>query len=309
MDQSAFLKNIQAVHDSSKLALGEKHDHAVKYLAEKKVDLDKIRQHSTKLLTAGVLAGTLMLNSPHNLALAAPALSRDMVKKLTDARLAIPTNPQDYFIEELKAVISDQINNLTSQQEREIGFLIERITGIKARASLEGEKLNTSLGFIGAEQHLPRFPGDNVGNHDEYQKSGITPGLGAWGYFTQSQIKLSKEDVLKEKYYVAVQTLYLPDWEKRLPYLRDWYKHRKVIVVNPKNGQAVVAVIGDSGPAAWTGKQFGGSPEVMALLDLNKGMQKGQVIMFLVDDPENKVPLGPVDFQNSNLPKVEISQS
>lgn len=46
-------------------------------------------------------------------------------------------------------------------------------------------------------------------------------------------------------------------------YLRDWYKHRKVLIVNTENGNAVVAAIGDSGPAAWTGKQFGGSPEVM----------------------------------------------
>jgi hypothetical protein len=290
MNQSAFLKNIQAVHDSSKLALGEKHAHAVKYLEEKKVDLEKIRQHSTKLLTAGVLAGSLFLNSPQPLALAAP-VSSDIVKRITGTQIAIPADPQAYFIDQLKALIS-------AKDEREIGFLIEKLTGIKARATLEGEKLNTTIGFIGAEQHLPRFPGDTVSGHDEYQKSGVTPGRGAWGYFAQSQSALTKEDILKEKYYVAVQTLYLPDWEKRLPYLRDWYKHRKVIVVNPNNGQAVVAVIGDSGPAAWTGKQFGGSPEVMALLDLNKGMQKGQVIMFLVDDPENKVPLGPVGFQN-----------
>jgi hypothetical protein len=95
---------------------------------------------------------------------------------------------------------------------------------------------------------------------------------------------------------VAVQTLYLSDWETRLPYLRDWYKFRKVLVVNPKNGKAVVADIADSGPAIWTGKQFGGSPEVMDYLESKDGRQRGPVVLFFVDDPGDKVPLGPLEY-------------
>ena len=97
---------------------------------------------------------------------------------------------------------------------------------------------------------------------------------------SNSKDELTNDLILKEKYYVAVQTLYLPDWEKRLSYLRDWYKYRKVLVVNPVNGKTVVADVADSGPADWTGKQFGGSPEAMAYLGLNVGMQKGPVIVF-----------------------------
>ena len=85
----------------------------------------------------------------------------------------------------------------------------------------------------------------------------------------------------KEKYYVAVQTLYLPDWTTRLAYLRDWYKYRKVVVTNPVNGKTIIAVVDDSGPSWWTGKHFGGSPEIMAYLGLNVGMQKGPVVLFL----------------------------
>ncbi|MBI2008442.1 hypothetical protein HYS82_02190, partial [Candidatus Amesbacteria bacterium] len=83
----------------------------------------------------------------------------------------------------------------------------------------------------------------------------------------------------------------------------DWYKYRKVVVVNSANGKTVIAVVADSGPAAWTGKHFGGSPEVMADLKLNVGKQKGPVIMFFVDDPENKVPLGPLEY---NLEKPTL---
>ena len=69
------------------------------------------------------------------------------------------------------------------------------------------------------------------------------------------------------------------------------------MIVNTQNGRAVVASIADSGPAAWTGKHFGGSPEVMNHLGGPK-YTKGKVIIFFVDDPENKIPLGPVNYDN-----------
>jgi len=126
-------------------------------------------------------------------------------------------------------------------------------------------------------------------------KEGMAPGLGAFGYFARSKQEFTKDLEEKERWYAVVQTLYLPDWNRRQPYLKDWYKYRKVLIVNTENGKAVVAAIADSGPAAWTGKQFGGSPEVMHYLGGAK-YKKGAVIVFFVDDPENKVPLGPVEY-------------
>ena len=98
-----------------------------------------------------------------------------------------------------------------------------------------------------------------------------------------------------EKYYVAVQTLYLPGWNKEQPALKEWYKYRKVLVINPNSGRSVVAVIADAGPADWTGKQFGGSPEVMEHLEYVSGKRKGPVILMFIDDPQNKIKLGPVE--------------
>ena len=174
--------------------------------------------------------------------------------------------------------------------------------GIHASAELEGNRLNTDYGFIGAEQHLPRFPRDTEREHDAFPEQGITPGRGAWGYFAPSKDQLTPDLIAKEKYYVAVQTLYLPDWETRLSYLRDWYKYRKVVVANPRTGRAIVAAVADSGPAYWTGKHFGGSPEVMNYLESKDGRQKGPVILFFVDDPADQVPLGPLEYNLEQNP-------
>ena len=72
----------------------------------------------------------------------------------------------------------------------------------------------------------------------------------------------------------------------------------RVLLIGDTNdrsiGKSVVTDLADSGPAQWTGKQFGASPEAMKALDLHKGPRKGLVIFLFVDDPQNKIPLGPL---------------
>ena len=136
----------------------------------------------------------------------------------------------------------------------------------------------------------------------------MAPGLGAWGYFASNQATLTANLVDTEKWYAVVQTLYLPDWDKRLKYLIDWYKYRKLLIVNTDNGNAVVAAIADAGPAAWTGKSFGGSPEVMEYLG-GPRYKKGPVLVFFVDDPNNQVPLGPVDYNKIHMSELNLVQS
>ena len=72
------------------------------------------------------------------------------------------------------------------------------------------------------------------------------------------------------------------------------------MIVNTQNGNAIIASIADSGPAAWTGKHFGGSPEVMNYLGGIR-YKKGPVIIFFIDDPENKIPLGPVEYNGISI--------
>lgn len=288
IDAEALRAKLKLKQFQSEQALGKKHPHAIDFLKTNNLlGPGKIREHATKLLTSGALAGSLLLASPQADMIQLRISGEAVVQTQTDVSSSVSS--------QLASILPEQIQALSSDQETKISHLLYRTFGIQAVPQLGSTRLNHVYGLIGAEQHLPRFPGDTVSQHDEYQKAGITPGLGAWGYFARSKSEMTDDLIAKEKYYVSVQTLYLPDWSVRLRYLYNWYKHRKVVVVNPKNGKAIVAVVADAGPARWTGKHFGGSPEVMAYLKLNVGMQKGPVILFFVDDPENKVPLGPLE--------------
>ncbi len=273
--------------DRSSRKLRKNHPHAVSFLEKRGITPTTLRQHAAAVAATGALASAMLLTPP----------LVQQVRSATSAIAQLTTEQlQQRLTTELTNVLPKEMALLTPEQEQQISNVIDRLWGIRAVAELDSERLNRSYGLIGAEQHLPRFPGDTVDQHDEPQGEGITPGLGAWGYFAPSKQSLTQDLIDKEKWYVAVQTLYLPDWNTRFRYLRDWYKYRKVLVVNPASGKTVVADVADAGPANWTGKHYGGSPEVMAYLGLNVGMQKGPVMLFFVDDPDNEVPLGPVEY-------------
>jgi hypothetical protein len=197
----------------------------------------------------------------------------------------------------LLSILPEKPRPLTRNEEKLIESVLTNYFNFDIKATLEGEHLNTAYGIVGLEQHLRRYPGDTLTQHTrgKAQKAGLAPGLSAWGYFAYSKDDLTEELREMEKWYAVVQTLYLPDWNKRQPYLKNWYKYRKVLFVNPDNGKAVVASVADSGPAVWTGKQFGASPETMLYLGGEKST-KGNVLVFFVDDSKNEIPLGPVEY-------------
>ncbi len=306
-----FLRNkLKLKSFEAKRSLTAKYPEADKFLKENGIDLSKIREHSAKLIGAGALTGALLLSPPSSTfkSFSQPlAIVRQIADKVNNSSEK-PT--QKSLVDALKEMLPEKARPLNREEEKSLEVLFKEKIGINAKATLEGEHLNTTYGYIGAEQHLRRYPGDVLQNHGSIadQKEGIAPGLGAWGYFASSKEKLTPRLVETEKWYAVVQTLYLPDWNTRQPYLRDWYKYRKVLIVNTSNGQAVVAAIADSGPAAWTGKHFGGSPEVMDYLG-GPRYKKGAVILFFVDDPENKVPLGPVQYNDVKVPGVSLKST
>lgn len=207
-----------------------------------------------------------------------------------------------FLISDLAGILPKEVRPLSGTEEEKVAVVLSRSFGINVLPELEGKRLNRSYGLIGQEQHLARYPGDTLASHfdsDEerklYWQQGMAPGLGAWRYFANSADSLTQKDSDREKYYIAVQTFLSKDFNSRFTEYRDFYKYRKMLVVNPNNGKAIVADIADAGPAEWTGKHLGGSPEVMHYLERFDGRQRGPVLYFFIDDPDDKIKLGPIN--------------
>lgn len=301
-------QRLKVKHLETKAKFSEKYPDVEKFFKDKGIKVEDVRKHSAKIIGAGALTGTLLL-TPAGDAQILPA-PNEIIEKLKDqGKVEGVDTPQKLLVDTLDSVLPKEVRSLDRAEEKFLEQLFQNILGVNTRATLEGEHLNTTYGLIGAEQHLRRYPGDVLFNHGtgDVLTEGIAPGLGAWGYFAPTKSAFTPELEETERWYAVVQTLYLPDWNTRQPYLRDWYKFRKVLIVNTDNGNAVVASIADSGPAAWTGKVFGGSPEVMDYLGGSR-YKKGPVVLFFVDDPENNVPLGPVEYNKINLPEGSLHE-
>ena len=214
----------------------------------------------------------------------------------------LPVDKNVFLVSDLSNILPKEVRPLTQEEEDSISKILTRDFGFRVTPELQGIKLNRSYGYIGAEQHLACYPGDTMTTHfgdgsdiSKLYSSGMAPGLGAWGYFANSRSELTQKDIDREKYYIAVQTFLAPGFAERTGEHITFFKFRKMLVVNPHNGRAIVVVIGDAGPAEFTGKSLGGSPEVMKYLERVDGRGRGPVLYFFIDDPEDKIPLGPVE--------------
>ncbi|HOX96218.1 MAG TPA: hypothetical protein PLI45_02460 [Candidatus Woesebacteria bacterium] len=264
-----------------------KNPSAKKFFKKSSLLAFNLREKSSRILAGAGLVGSLLVMPMPDSPSVPMEVSQPVKSDLSN---------QQKVLGNLQEIIPHQPTKLSSDQAQKVEELISQNTQINVKAVLDGQSLNHHIGYIGFEQHLKRYPGDTLSGHDEIQEAGMAPGLGAFGYFAKDSQDYSTKTYLEEKYYCVVQTLYLENWNTDHRFLKDWYAFRKMMVINPVNGKAVVCAIGDAGPAEWTGKQFGGSPETMQYLDLNKGPKKGLILMLFVDDPENKVPLGPVNY-------------
>jgi len=286
----------QKKHKELRQTVRTKHKQAFEWMGEKV----PAKEH-----LAGAAVGALMLTN------AMPAVSANIPAPIEDnvPEEQIKIDKTDILLAHMSAILPAEVKSLSAEQEGLIGQTLSEDFGIRVSATFEGKKLNRSYGFIGAEQHLMRYPGDIMYSHlnseemsDKYiRSSGMAPGRGAWGYFARSKAEMADMDVQREKWYLAAPTFLAPGFMDNVKEHYEWFKYRKMLVVNPKTGQAVVAVIGDAGPAAWTGKTLGGSPEVMIALGLHQGPRKGGVLYYFIDDPQDKVPLGPIRAGDYNL--------
>lgn len=251
--------------------------------------------NGTKNFAIGSVSGLMLLSSPVANFLAPPQSLAVQEEKL-------PVEKSVFLVSDLSNIIPKVVRPLTSEEESLVGKVLTRDFGFPVAPELSGIRLNRSYGYIGAEQHLARYPGDTMLTHfdsnedsSKYYSSGMAPGLGAWGYFASSRSTLTQKDVDREKYYIAVQTFLAPGFAEHTGKYITFFKFRKMLAVNPDNGHAMVVVIGDAGPAEWTGKSLGGSPEVMKYLERVDGRGRGAILYFFIDDPEDKVPLGPIE--------------
>lgn len=255
-----------------------------------------LKKTSQQMLAALSLAGQVAMHQPNELKLADQIQAMAAGKSKDDDIATVSSEEHDEIIAKMVSFAHSPVGHLEKNDELYLEQQLTDMLGFEVTAELEGHRLNHTVGIMGGEQHLRRFPNDTLDQHTAYQEAGIAPNRGAFGWFTENG-QLTPQAIEREKYYFAVQTLYLPDWNTNHKELKPWYKFRKMLMVNPHEEVAVVAVVGDAGPAQWVKKQFGGSPEVIREGKVWSPKSQGKILLFFVDDPQDEIPLGPIDLK------------
>jgi hypothetical protein len=159
----------------SEKKLRRRHPHAASWFAKRGIAAGDIRAHAARLASVGALTG-MLLGTP-----LLPKGSSFGAEKLANAPLQ---TIHQLFADQLKTLLPDSVHPLNPEIEDLISQMIKEFWGIKAAAILDGERLNTSYGYMGAEQHLPRFPGDSVTQHEGIR---YHSGQGCVGVFCRFQ--------------------------------------------------------------------------------------------------------------------------
>jgi len=288
------LVQLEATYRKLRTFLMEKHQDSQVWLALHGADISQFRDRTQNVVAAAGILGSVIMSKPVDVqvmeqiqALGSQTHDQLLTQVTLEERQAV--------LNKMKAQVQMPAGHLPAPEQLYLEQQLSDMLGFSVVAELEGHHLNHSIGIMGGEQHLKRHPTDDLSQHDGYRESGIAPNRGAFGWFTQ-QGQLTPEAILHEKYYFAVQTMYLPEWNTTNAELKPWFKFRKMIAINPADEMAVVGVVGDAGPALWVQKQFGGSPEVIREGKIWSKAARGHVMLFFVDDPQNQVPLGPISL-------------
>ncbi len=158
---------------------------------------------------------------------------------------------------------------------------------------LEGVPLPAYSGKVGREQHLCLTTGrEPAATHYAISRTppeaqngmaweeGGGSGFGAWG---------KAAPVEDERFYVCMRWNYTDLHGQAVLASKDWYYRKRLIVMNPATGRRVCASIIEYGPAPWTDRVSGLSPE--AMLVLGADTDDGLVYRWAQDQ---STPLGPI---------------
>jgi hypothetical protein len=296
LDQTELPQDLTKKYEKVRQDFQKKYKKSYAWLEENFSSTQELSEFTQKLLAAITLASQLAISQPVEAQVQKniDAIERRQEKELISA---ISQQELEEILQKMVGFVNMEVGHLPKEDELYLEQQLTDMLGFEVTFELEENRLNHSIGIMGGEQHLLRHPGDTLAEHDAYREAGMAPKRGAYGWFLEDG-ELTEKMIQKEKYYFAVQTMYLPDWNTRHSELKPWYKFRKMIVINPAERLAVVGVVGDAGPAMWVQKQFGGSPEVIREGKIWSPSTKGRVIMMFVDDPDNEIPLGPIDLED-----------
>ena len=218
---------------------------------------------------------------------------------LSDSTFKISAEEHQEVVAKLVELSQSTAGSLPKEDQLYVEQQLIDLLGFEVTSALEGIEMKHTVGVMQAGQHLPRFPDDSLAQHVSFPEAGLSDRRSFFGWFTQSgQVTAQLQQT--EQWYVGLPITSFPDWSENPTNSVQWWKYRKVIVINPVEEMAVVGSVAEAAPNQLLAYQYVGSPELIKAGQIWSLKSMGRVIMLFVDDPDNQVPLGPKSIAWTN---------
>lgn len=301
-------------HHIIRQSLHTTHRHARKLFRKHNLTFHNLKSVTTRATAGAALAGTLFVapvqsSNPKPLN---PVIAQAGVPQPSVNKLAGPDNPTPQKLTEaaFAAKIKEIMGNSTTREGKLGDAQLEQIKKlIKEQFDIEidnktpdGFQFREDFGMTGAEQHLPRYAGDNAAAHASPDDplatlAGITHGKGAWGYVPSSKSNGTEN---KEKWYVVGRTMDSAQFGTSASKNLGGQQYLTIQIPRDFEGDHTFVGVGelwDAGPGRSTGKIWGHSPEYWYHFGEAAGRsRKTQIIMLPLTKETPVSQEGPQNF-------------
>lgn len=212
-------------------------------------------------------------------------------KKNTHLFAQISQEEVEDITQKLTLLVNMPPGQLDSESELYLEQQLSDMLGLQLSSEIEGHRLLYNTGKVKALPHIKLHPTDTISSHT-HQYAQLSDRRGSYGWFLE-QGKVSEESENLEKFYCALPLYFFSQWQSDYKATKKWYKHRKVLFINPLENMAVVCAVGTIAPNTQSRYQFGASPEAIISGKFWSPRAAGKVLVLFVEDADSTIQLGP----------------
>lgn len=210
--------------------------------------------------------------------------------KIQDSAIKITLEEYENTIQKLKDLVVLPPAPLDVQLGLYLEQQIAELTGVEVTTVLETHQLPQQMGIIKSLPHQKCHPTDTLTAHIHVLEAGFSEKRSRYGWQYDQN----------DEYSLSLPLMQFPIPEGERETYKQWYKYRKMLVINPIERKAVVAKVTDIQFFPSHKYQFGGSPELIRAVRAWSPQSLGRVLLFYI--PKNNThPCGPVAFKNPTV--------
>lgn len=200
--------------------------------------------------------------------------------------IKLTTEEREAIFDKLVKLFTDPGLLKTVEERLYLEQQLGDLTGLNVVYELNGYSLPHTTVKMQARSHQRTSFDDQVANHQPYSEALLEQKRSLFGWINSEK----SPPTLPETYGLTLPLFILESWQKNQQITLEWFKYRKVLVINPFRKVAAIAQITDIGPAHLQRYQALCSPELGRVTQVWFPGNQGRACLFLLDQAEASEP-------------------